>query len=100
MGKNTKRVQEFIDGIPDSKLTALPSSAGTIYTTTDFRLDMQGLTSGDPQKHNLQIQINKQTTITSLKKSAPQTVATLLVLKNDAPSAATIKQDLTTNIII
>jgi len=43
MGKNTKRVKEFIEGIPDTKLTGLPSSPGTIYKTTDFRLDMQGV---------------------------------------------------------
>lgn len=39
------------------------------------------MTSGDPKQHNSQVQINKQTKVTSLKKAAPQTVATLLVLK-------------------
>jgi len=43
MGKNIKMVKEFIEGIPDSKLEGLPSTVGTIYKTTDFRLDMQGV---------------------------------------------------------
>lgn len=43
MGKNTKRVKEFIDSIPDSKLSAFPSSGGTIFKDQDFRLDMQGV---------------------------------------------------------
>jgi len=58
------------------------------------------MTSGDPKMHNLQVQINKETTITSLKKSAPQTVATLLVLKDNPPSAADIKNSLVEKITI
>jgi len=58
------------------------------------------MTSGEPKEHNLQVQINKETTITSLKKSAPQTVATLLVSKDDPPSAATIRDNLIANITI
>jgi hypothetical protein len=37
------------------------------------------MTSGDPKNYNLQVQINKETSITSLKKSAPATVAMVLV---------------------
>jgi hypothetical protein len=58
------------------------------------------MTSGEPKQHNLQVQINKETTVTSLKKSAPQTVATLLVLKDNPPSSATIRDDLIANITI
>jgi hypothetical protein len=43
MGKNTKRVKEFIESIPDEKLTGFVTSGGTIYKDTDFRLDMQGV---------------------------------------------------------
>lgn len=43
MGKNTKRVKEFIESIPDSKLTGFASSGGLIFKDTDFRLDMQGV---------------------------------------------------------
>jgi hypothetical protein len=43
MGKNTKRVKEFIESIPDEKLTGFIKSGGTIYSDTDFRLDMQGV---------------------------------------------------------
>jgi len=53
-----------------------------------------------PRNHNLQIQINKQTTITSLKKSAPQTVAFLLVSEDDTPSADVIRVGLINAIAI
>ena len=43
MGKNTKRAEDFIDEIPDSKLTGFPTSGGTIYKNTDFLLDMQSV---------------------------------------------------------
>lgn len=43
MGKATKALKEFIESIPDSKLTGFPAAAGTIYKTTEFRLDMQGV---------------------------------------------------------
>jgi hypothetical protein len=36
------------------------------------------MTSGDPKQYNLQIQINKQTRISTLKKLAPKTVSTVL----------------------
>jgi hypothetical protein len=52
------------------------------------------MTSGDPRQHNLQVQVNKGTTITSLKKVAPNTVAHVLVDEENTPPAATIKQDL------
>lgn len=45
MGKGTKAVKDFIDGIPDSKLEALPTKAGTIHSNNDLRLDMQGVSS-------------------------------------------------------
>ncbi|KAF7955396.1 uncharacterized protein EAE97_000655 [Botrytis byssoidea] len=91
MGKNTKRAEDFIDDIPDSTLTGFPTSGGTIYKDADFRLDMQGMTTGDPKKHNLQVQVTK---VTTLKKAAPKTVASLLVLQDDPPSAETIKKEL------
>jgi len=43
MGKATKALKEFIDGIPDSKLTGFSVGSGTIHKTTEFRLDMQGV---------------------------------------------------------
>ncbi|KAM0124279.1 hypothetical protein ACHAP3_010486 [Botrytis cinerea] len=88
MGKNTKRAEDFIDEIPDSKLTDFPTFGGTIYKNTDFRLDMQSMATGDPKKHNLQVQVSKET------KLAPKTVASLLVLQDDPPSAEAIKKAL------
>ncbi|EME38205.1 hypothetical protein DOTSEDRAFT_114070, partial [Dothistroma septosporum NZE10] len=63
MGKAKKSLEAFINGIPDSKLTGLPTTIQTLYKDTDFRLDMQG------------VQVNKGTGISTLKKTAPKTVA-------------------------
>lgn len=38
-----KLIVDFIEEIPDSKLSGLPSKSGTIYDDTNFRLDMQGV---------------------------------------------------------
>jgi len=43
MGKATKALKEFIETIPDSKLVGFSAAAGTIYKTTEFRPDMQGV---------------------------------------------------------
>lgn len=45
MGKASKALQAFINGIPDAKLTGISQSPGTIYHDTDFRLDMQGVST-------------------------------------------------------
>lgn len=45
MGKASDALTDFIDDIPASRLTGLPTSPGTIYSTSDFRLDMQGVSS-------------------------------------------------------
>ena len=39
----TRPLVEFIDAIPDSKLTGFSSSQRKIWSTTEFRLDMQGV---------------------------------------------------------
>ncbi|PUU82922.1 hypothetical protein B9Z19DRAFT_966241 [Tuber borchii] len=84
-----KSLQNFInDGIPASKLTGFPESAGTIYSDQNFRLDMQGKTTDG--KYNLQIQINRGTKLTTLKKAAPATVAGP-VLATGTESAETIR---------
>ncbi|KAI0490146.1 hypothetical protein F4859DRAFT_523957 [Xylaria cf. heliscus] len=75
MGTADDSLRDFINGIPDSKLQYFSPSDTTIYSNTNFRLDMQGITSGSPRCYNLQIQVNYATKITTLKKAAPQTVA-------------------------
>ncbi|KAI0866506.1 hypothetical protein F4860DRAFT_508903 [Xylaria cubensis] len=76
MGKARDALLDFIITIPDSKLQYFSvSDHPTIYSDANFRLDMQGITSGNPRFYNLQIQANKQTRITTLMKAAPQTVA-------------------------
>ncbi|MCJ1381218.1 hypothetical protein MMC17_004327 [Xylographa soralifera] len=66
MGNSTKLDKEFIEGILDLKLTGRPFTKTKIYTTKDFRLDTQGMTSKEPQQHNLQVQVDFQTKITFL----------------------------------
>ncbi|KAI0315671.1 hypothetical protein OF83DRAFT_1265903, partial [Amylostereum chailletii] len=66
MGRASKALEAFINSIPDAKLTGLSTGAATLYKDTDFRLDMQGMTSDKPQKFNLQVQINNGTSISTL----------------------------------
>ncbi|CDF35198.1 unnamed protein product [Chondrus crispus] len=91
MGKAKKALDDFIDNIPDSKLTGIHQGAGTLHTDTDFRLDLQGMTSGTPKMYNLQIQINRGTQLSTLKKFSPGTVSTVLAPIDPAMSAADIK---------
>ncbi|KAF5611654.1 uncharacterized protein FSUBG_2091 [Fusarium subglutinans] len=81
----------FLDEIPDDKLEGFPPRNGqiTLYTQKEqngqnYRLDKQGLTSD--KRHNLQIQANKQAKSTSVRKQAPSTVATVLVLEWSDPA--------------
>lgn len=43
MGKAKNAIKDFIENIPDNKLIGLPSNPGTIYSDTNLRLDMQGV---------------------------------------------------------
>lgn len=53
------------------------------------------MTSGKPPAHNLQVQVNKGTTETTLKKLAPATVAGPALVPSDKPwTAAQIKAEL------
>jgi hypothetical protein len=46
MGRNRKKIlRDFIDSIPDSKLTGFPDSQNTLYKDVDLRLDMQCVSS-------------------------------------------------------
>ncbi|KAF8448151.1 hypothetical protein BGX38DRAFT_1093445 [Terfezia claveryi] len=94
MGKASKALREFINGIPDNKINPPPGAAGTIVSDENFRLDMQGLTSGKPQKFNLQVQINSQTSISTIKKLAPKTVATYLTPTDNPGTPAQIRAGL------
>ncbi|KAI8627876.1 hypothetical protein F5Y19DRAFT_477048 [Xylariaceae sp. FL1651] len=85
MGKVKNSLEKFIGNIPDSKLCAFPTIPRKIHTDANYRLDMQGMTSAEPQKHNLQIQVNKDTPITTLAKAAPLTVAGPVLVPLDNP---------------
>ena len=52
------------------------------------------------RNHNLQVQVNKQATITSLKKLAPSTVSTALVPEVPASTPAVIRAELLANVQI
>lgn len=58
------------------------------------------MTSDKPPKHNLQVQINKQTTITSLKKLVPDTVAAILVDKDSDETPEQIRERLIAEITV
>ena len=45
MGKASKALTAFIKGIHDDKLKDIGESQHTIYQDTDFRLDMQGVST-------------------------------------------------------
>jgi hypothetical protein len=57
-------------------------------------LNLIQMASDEPAKHNLQVRINYQTTIMSLKGDAPDTVATLIVLVDGSMSVAQARQRL------
>ncbi|MCJ1264617.1 hypothetical protein MMC22_004491 [Lobaria immixta] len=78
MGRSNKSLELFIQEIPDSELTGFSANGGTIYHDNNFRLDMQGMTTGS-EYFNIQIQVNRQTTISLLKKMSPVTVSLVLV---------------------
>ncbi|KAF8421199.1 hypothetical protein EV426DRAFT_565631 [Tirmania nivea] len=94
MGKASKALRDFIEAIPDAKINPPPKSAGTIWSDDNYRLDMQGLTSDKPPKYNLQIQINKQTNISTIKNMAPKTVAIYLTPTENPEPPAVIRQGL------
>ena len=43
MGVLRDELEDFIDSIPDSKLTGFTTSSGAIYKDRNFCLDMQGV---------------------------------------------------------
>ncbi|KAF7297606.1 hypothetical protein MKEN_01383500 [Mycena kentingensis (nom. inval.)] len=109
-GKARKALNAFLNGIPAEKLTGLPTNAGTIHKDNNFRLDMQGMSTEkkdkdgnvtEPAKHNIQIQVNNETSISTLKKSKGRTVAGPSLVPRDAPwDAETVRADLKNKIVL
>lgn len=123
MGKATAALRDFIESIPDAKLTGFrdPRPAYMVYSTRDFRLDVRNVsgaslsihslilptlfwkTSTKPPKYNLQVQINRQSTISTLKAMKDKTgdtsttMAKALVPTDGSWSAATIPATLLAN---
>ncbi|KAG0632899.1 hypothetical protein HOY80DRAFT_897391, partial [Tuber brumale] len=90
-GQAKKSLRDFINEIPNSKLTGFRESTGMIYSDRNFRLDMQGKTTDG--RYNLQVQINGGTTISTLQGFAAETVAGP-VLATGTESAGTIRAGL------
>ncbi|KAJ5470345.1 hypothetical protein N7530_007702 [Penicillium desertorum] len=100
MGKGSKSLKDFIVGIPDGKLSGFTSGEHKLYSDINFRLDNQGLTTGHPQYYNLHVQINNQTTISTLQRAKGATVANTLVPTDWSWTPEQIRQALLANIII
>ncbi|KAK8065935.1 hypothetical protein PG997_012682 [Apiospora hydei] len=82
-----KLINKFIDDIPDEKLRGFRSAPGLVWRDANFRLNMQGLTAAG--EHNLQIQINNATSVTTLKTLAPNTIAgPVFVAQSSVPTSA------------
>ncbi|KAI0273198.1 hypothetical protein BGY98DRAFT_936358 [Russula aff. rugulosa BPL654] len=86
-----KALKAFIEGIPASKLDNFPAAPGTLYNDDDFRLDLQGLTR---TAYNLQIQANKGSQNTSVRKAAPKSVAGVLRAFSSRASAEDVRKAL------
>lgn len=90
----------FIDDIPDSKLEGGMRERGTIWQDDhqNFRLDNQETIHryGEPAVYNIQVQVNKQCTITSFVKGRVQgkTFAWILAPVDDPWSAQEIRDEL------
>ncbi|KAK3293066.1 uncharacterized protein B0H64DRAFT_205336 [Chaetomium fimeti] len=98
-GKAPMAIRAFIESIPDAKLVGFadPNPTYTIYTNVDFRLDLQNKTSTKPPKYNLQVQVNRHSTISTLKNMKQKTgktstsVAKALVPTDGSWSAARVR---------
>lgn len=58
------------------------------------------MTSEDPQKYEIQVQINKETAVSTLKKVAPSTVSTALVPDDDSMTPAQVREELLKNAML
>ncbi|WEW56992.1 hypothetical protein PRK78_002451 [Emydomyces testavorans] len=94
MSKAKKAGRQFIEAIPDHKLKDIPDSTTLLCKNRNFRLDMQGVTTKDPKKWNIQVQINNQTTITTLKREKGKTVSIVLVPIDKTWSPKRIREEL------
>ncbi|KAJ9148452.1 hypothetical protein NKR23_g4933 [Pleurostoma richardsiae] len=102
MGKASNAIIKFIIEIPDEKLVNIsePNPAYTLWKTLDFRLDVQNRTSGDPTFYNIQVQVNKGTSISTLKKMDQKSkkngtsVAKALVPTDGSWDAAAVREAL------
>ncbi|KAK0620852.1 hypothetical protein B0T14DRAFT_567568 [Immersiella caudata] len=92
MGKGIKALKQFIDEILDSDLKGLPTSGGTIYIY-QWRFQAGHMTSSG--EYNLQVRINRGTSISTWKKFDSVTAAgPVLVPASESWSPSRIKEKL------
>ncbi|EAT85423.2 hypothetical protein HBI56_135610 [Parastagonospora nodorum] len=99
-GSPENHIKEFIESIPDSKLTGTFGSPGAnVFSDTGYRLDMQNYTSDDDNKEagirfNLQVQVNFGNPKRSVQKLAPGSVAWILLPVDDTWTPKMIRDEL------
>ncbi|KAF1840892.1 uncharacterized protein K460DRAFT_294471 [Cucurbitaria berberidis CBS 394.84] len=95
MGKSVKvQIQDWIDEVRDDKLDGAYVVGRPLYTDRYCRLDVQGLTSDEPQQFNLQVQVNNGCPNTTMAKLKPWTVAFCLAPMDEPWTPAQIKEAL------
>ncbi|RAQ69290.1 hypothetical protein COH20_006455 [Aspergillus flavus] len=118
MGKAASALTAFIRNILDGKYPDIPVASihcigipSSDWTIKGYVHGMQlflsfpseapfDLTTGDPQYHNLQVRINNQTTISTLKRVKGETVAHTLVPADGSWTPEQIRQALLANTLI
>ncbi|KAH4039499.1 hypothetical protein HBI09_032820 [Parastagonospora nodorum] len=70
-----KLLTEWIEDIPDAKLEGGIRDRGTMYSTRDLRIDCQETVRGEKASYNIQVQVNKGCTHTTLKLVKGKTMA-------------------------
>lgn len=106
MGEAKDALTDFIESIPEAKLTGIPKTTTTgVYKDKHFHMDMQGPTiakKGQVKRYKLQIQVNRATTLTTLKKLAPKSVTkSLLPMEEEKDwTAEEIRKDFEKHIMI
>jgi hypothetical protein len=85
-----KKIMEWIDDIPDSKLDGTFVCGRPAYTDMYMRLDCQSITS-DGLYFNLQVQINKECPDTTMNYLNPDSVAFVLAPIQNQMTPAQLK---------
>jgi TFIIF-interacting CTD phosphatase-like protein len=91
-----KLAKGWIEDIPDATFESLSTSTNTgMWKNDNIHIDMQGMTSDKPAKHNVQVQVNARPALKSFQKYASQTIAMYLAPSGkDEPKGQSTKAKL------